>query len=371
VKRLFRGFALGGVGWALTTATLVLPQLLGLAPQVLTQLAAIVVGIQAAQSALVQVGSTQFVSRVPRRYLCWGAVILVVPTVVHEVPTLTDVVLPTCAGAFLGICMGESALHKLTNEGGVAYQRFQATRSAGFFVSAAVASLTAAVLHLSLAAVLFVALVGAMVEIGNTRSVAEHRMAVATQKGRATSAGITIVFGVLGSLYYRNDVNWLRASVQGMATFDVWHTSLVLYAAVQGAVGFVVIQVFLADRKRVRNRLAQAGAGIRAVVLLVWLAASVIIAVMADWVPIWVAVGLAALLAAIVNAISGVAHAVSRSWAPYLAGVVSTTLLLLLLHSGVDPRVVLCLQSGIIGLIILAGMVSTRKVAVCNSQPSA
>lgn len=349
--------ALAGTSWVMLTLALLLPLALGANPDALVYASAFVVGIQAAQSAYIQIAPRWAISILPAAAFYLLAAGLASVSLWVSGPFALAIV-GTSAGAALGLPFGAQALRTLDERGGLSYQTFQVARSFGVIVGVLIFALTWPS-STGFAAVLLVVMsttVGALTWL--LARAALGRRGTRTNghdphRPEAQFATILLALGLAASLFYRNDTNWLRASLASSPDFDEWHVALVAYSAIQGLVGFLVIQRLLSNRAGLRPSLAKLVGRWRVAALISWPLLGVMGTALSSVSPVYVAVVISSILAIGVGMLSGAAHVLVLNWAPYIAGVLGTLSLLGLLALGVDPRVVLCVSNSIIGLIVL------------------
>jgi hypothetical protein len=327
-------------------------------------LAALIVGVQAAQSSVIQVGRR--LNSILLRTNWIIAIVAVVFTVIGqsiELAPVATAVLSTMSGSFLGLLLGQSALLVLTGKGGAAFQSFQALRSLGLVIAACLATVVDRVLpgQGPLTATLAVAALSSY-----QPRVGRRRVGYLEPNLLTKGTGLAVALGLVASLFYRNDVNWVRTTVSATEDFTLWHYALVVYGAVQGVVGFLVVQIIFADRQKWRIRVIGWIERFSIIIALSWLTALGLSIPLLPGLPIVPSVLGCSLLAALVGLISGFAHILELSWAPYLAGVVGASVLSLLLVGGIDPRLAMVLESSVIGSITVFFILLFRR-RTCTS----
>ncbi|QCO99608.1 hypothetical protein FCN77_20220 [Arthrobacter sp. 24S4-2] len=338
---------------------LVVPALIGADTNLLLHIAALVVGVQAAQSSVIQVG------RSLDSALCGRPWLLAIPAAIFgvlEMLTATDpvvdAVLSTVSGSFLGLLLGRAGLLVLGGKGGTAFQAFQAMKALGFVAAACAAALADRVLpgFGPLVATLTVGLLA----IFRPR-VGRRRMGYSKPEPLTRGTGLSVTMGLLASLFYRNDVNWVRTALADSDDFIVWHYGLIAYSAVQGIVGFLVVQLFFSHRQKWKIRVQGWCLRFGFRFALVWAILVAVAILLLPALPIIQSVLGSALLAGIVGILSGLSHVVEISWAPYLAGVLGAGTLSLALVLHVDARMVIVLENVVIGSIIILLILIFRR----------
>ncbi len=343
---------------------LFLPAIMGASNGLILFIAALTVGVQAAQSSVIQVGRQPNLDLAKNAtFMAASAVALSVLSVVVSADPLLDAVIATISGAILGITLGRSGLIVLGGKGGTAYQYFQAVRSLGL-VAAAVASVGAEKLIPEAAPVVATTAIAALSFF--SPRVGRRRLGYSRPEFLTGHAAWSVLLGLLASLFYRNDVNWVRTAVAGAPEFLLWHYSLIAYGAVQGAVGFLVVQLIFSRRQEWRARVLRLAAQLGIQFLFLWAALVVVAAIAAPQLHIIFSVALCALLAAIVGFMSGLAHVVELNWVPYIAGVLGASLLSLSLMLQIDARLAIVLENAVIGTIIIVFILVFRR-RTCNS----
>ncbi len=334
-----------GGSWAILTVGLLVPVVLGASPSIVLFTSALIVGLQAAQSSVVQV-APRWASNRLSSIVC-AALAVASSATAALVSSFWLPIFATLAGALLGLPMGAAASDLLQVRGGLAYQRFQFARSVLIVASVFTTSIipTAPLFAMSLTPLL----IGGAASLVTTTS---NRPSTHLSAGGGTHP-LWVLFGLSLSLFYRNDVNWLRSSLSASPDFQLWHVSLVGYTGVQGLIGFVVVQRFFANRQQAaarsrdfarQNPLLLAG-------LWVGLGAIAVFAAMYALVP--VVVGVAAILAVVIGVASGAAHVQGASWVPYSAGTIGTLALVALIAVEVDPSLALVIENVVVGSILL------------------
>lgn len=309
------------VNFASISLTLVIPQLLGSSSVYLVALSAIVVGMQAAQSTVVQSN----ISRLPlgENYR-WSALLVIVAAVLitffpHALELIWWTITLTVGGAILGLGIGRDALEVLTHKGGREYQRVLAIRSLVLLVGAVAGAIVGSW------EVLIFALIFSSYVMFSTSKIGEI-------SGSALSIGVygTVLLGLAGSLFYRNDVTWVRTAVAGSDKFEYWNIYLVVYAGAQAFIGLGVVHFVLSNRNKWRLVLKQRKRLISRISYLGLVVAFGLgcAALYISEVPLIVSMAISLVIVSLVGVVSGFSHAWSRSWAPYLAGILGTTVLI-------------------------------------------
>jgi hypothetical protein len=341
---LWSGFNSFGMGLALA----ILP-FVRATPEDVVAASWTVVSIQAAQSAVVQAAGW---NRQARRAARWAPLALVVLAVVAACVTGPyRLVAASLAGAVFGLAATIRTGHHLADGQARRYQLAMARRTAVTCVGVAVGLGVARVTGVALAVGLIVTL--AVGSVGEPP--VRERDGAPDVDVRANALWLA-VFGTTASLYYRNDVNWLRSSVAGAGDFTQWHLSLLAYGGLQAVVGIALINhVFarraeFADLARRLMRGRQVPAVSAVVVggclgLLVWTAQGP-----------WVVLPVAGMAAVFVTAVSAVAHTNGWSLLPYLAGCAGVTALLVALHEGAGVSRAFGVEIGIIFGVLLCGV---------------
>lgn len=355
--------ALAGVTFFGVYLVLFLPALLGASNGLILYIAALTVGVQAAQSSVIQVGrQPNFALARNPSLMAAAAVCLTALAALGSFDPLFDAVLATTSGAILGITLGRSGLIVLGGKGGTAYQSFQATRSIGFVV-AAVAS-TIAEKFVPNAAPIVATIVVAALSFFSPR-VGRRRLGFTSPELLTGRAAWSVLLGLLASLFYRNDVNWVRTAVANAPDFLLWHYALIAYGAVQGIIGFLVVQLIFSSRQAWRTRVVRWAGQFGWQFAGLWTASVVVAVIVAPQMPIVLSVALCSVLAAVVGIMSGLAHVVELNWVPYLAGVLGVALLSLSLMLQVDTRLAIVIENAVIGSVILVLILVLRRPA-CN-----
>lgn len=353
------GLTFAGATFIGMSMVLVVPALLGATNGLLLFIAALIVGIQAAQSSVIQVGRNldsafggkPWLLIIPALLITFlGAWIATEPVV--------ETVLATLSGALLGLLLGRSGLTILEGKGGAAFQSFQAYRTLGLLVAAGGAALVERGIP-GVGATLATTAIGALALV--QPRVGRRRAGYSKPEPFTKGAGISVTLGLLASLFYRNDVNWIRTALSTSQDFVIWHYALIAYSAVQGIVGFVVVQLFFAHRQQWRTRVAGWSRWFGLVIAFVWTCVVLAAFVFVPKFPVVSAVLCCALLALGVGFVSALAHVLETNWAPYIAGVLGASALSVLLALGVDPRTVLVLENAIIGTVIFLLIVFSRR----------
>ncbi|TGY39457.1 hypothetical protein E5344_02315 [Microbacterium laevaniformans] len=355
---------LAATSWVLLSAALLLPTLFGSGAMATLFAAGFIAGVQAGQSSFVQVAPSLL------KYWVVVEAVLTVAGIASAALagwTTSLAVVPiaaTISGACLGIPLGASASRVLASRGGLAYQAFQVQRSVLICVAVALASLVfrdSSTAAFALAAASLGLGGAALTMMGRSQA-----QAVLSEQLEAPAlvrplAYVWVVFGLLASLYYRNDTTWLRASVAAEPEFEIWHISLIGYSALQGFIGFVVVQRLFARRAEVAVMLQEKAERYRLVVMLGWISISSVILATSVLLPIPFSVAMSALLSVVVGFASGLAHVARRNWAPYLGGILGTTALLLILRADFDPRLALAATNVVIGYVLLGALISVKE----------
>lgn len=364
IARAMQAMSFAGITFLGVYLVLVLPAIMGASSGLILYLAALTVGVQAAQSSVLQVGRQPDIPLAQNPlFMSVLAVGLSALTVVVSVNHPFDAVLATISGSLLGVSLGRSGLIILSGKGGTAYQSFQALRSIGLVV-AAVASALAERLSPEAAPVVATLIIAALSFL-NPR-VGRRRIGYCRPEALTHRAAWAVLLGLLASLFYRNDVNWVRTAVASGPDFFLWHYALIAYGALQGVVGFLVVQVIFSRRRdwntRIRGWASDLGVQFAITWSLVVLAAFLVI----PQLPVVFSVALSAVLAAIVGLMSGLAHVVELNWAPYLAGVVGAALLSASLMLELDARLAIVVENAVIGSLILVFILVFRRRS-CSS----
>lgn len=365
--RSVRSIFWAGSSWSLLSFALLLPTIFG-APSLATLFTTgFVVGIQAAQSSYIQVDPPTTETGNFRRALFYGIVTVILTACAATIPApLAVTLVSTTGGAVLGIRFGQRATSVLRVQGGLAFQRFQATRSLILVGGIATSSFlwsTNSLLASTSGAILIVALseFAGSISAGSLKSSPNrHPRPPSDASVSARWSTLWVGMGLLAALYYRNDVNWLRSSLAKSGDFETWHVALVAYSAIQGIVGFIVIQKLFSRRDFITGRVALLARRYRLMSASLWVALSLLAFAITPALPIFPAVLIAAILACFVGVLSGVVHVLRLNWAAYLAGTAGTTVLLVFIAMDVAPRETLLATNVTAGVVLSAALFSPR-----------
>lgn len=356
-----KGLVFAALTFAGISLVLVVPAVVGASTQLVLHIAAFLVGTQAAQSSVIQVGRNLDSSILGKRWLLVAcATLLTILEVVINPNPVASTIFATISGSLVGLVLGQSSLLVLTGKGGTAFQSFQALRSMGIVIAAAISGISEG-LTFNYSPLVMTILVAALTYY--QPRVGRRRMGYAEPGRLSSGAAVSVALGLMASLYYRNDVNWVRTVVSASQDFIIWHYSLVIYGAVQGLVGFLIVQVIFADRQRWRIRIAKLVQRYMLIGLFGWLAIVSGAVTFAPLLPVIPSVLGCSILAALVGFISGFAHVLELNWAPYIAGIFGATALSLLLVVGIDPRLAMVLESSVIGSITIVLILIQRRRA--------
>lgn len=307
-----------------------------------------IVGLQAAQSAVLQtVGRAREDSL--RLRVALGLLASIAFVVTLRVPSsLAVAALATCAGATVGYAIGRIAASTLLTAGGVEFQVLMAVRAVILLLVTTLASAIAEA-RLLLGVISFAIALGALCLLAPRPT----RLTSGNLERGHKRAVLLFAVGLGASLYYRNDINWLRASLLGLPDFEAWHIGLLLYSGIQAVIGFGVIHVLFSSRSAWSSKVLTISTKNMLIVWLLWSAAAIVVLLSVPSGSLWLALGLCAGLAAVVGVLSGVAHTCELSWAPYVAGIAGATLVLVMLKVQVEPGQVLAAENALIGTFIL------------------
>lgn len=323
----------------------------------------LIVGIQAAQSSYVQVAPSE-IRRHRQTSVVLTSIALASGCIAAVAPNpFTTTVVSTAAGALLGVPLGIGATRVLATKGGLSYQLFQTQRSALILVATIVVS-TGSQWNAALATGCGVVLIGAGGVYASCKNPPLAPRSAAGPAGARASHRVTHVWVLLGlctSLFYRNDTTWVRASVASRPDFDQWHVALVAYVAVQGLVGFVVVQRIFAKREQVANRLLPVILRYRWFIAVMWAFLAGAALLLGAHGGTIASVLMAASLAVIIGFISAISHVLRVNWAPYLAGTIGTTILLICMWSNVETEMLLIIGNSVTGAVLVASLFSVRS----------
>ena len=340
-----KGAFYAGGSWAALFLAVLAPGLFAGDARFTTVIASLVVGLQTGQSAVVQVGSALLRGLWTQLATIASACALVIGVAFFDISTFSVPVVTTIAGCGLGVVIGSKAQAVLSSQGSVAYQYFQLRRALWLLSVVSVATVTHRITGSDLPSYAFLGL--------GCASIALSTISLSSQR-RDGHIGV-ILFGLGASLFYRNDVNWLRASVSGSPDFSKWHVLLAMFVGVQGIVGFAVVHLVLSQRARAVAWVAMLTSSRIWKAIAIWIALSLAALWATDhFASPFVAVTCATLLTIIVGLASGVCHGAGINSAPYIAGILGTSVQLGLLKGGVYPGFALVLQVVIIGLVLVA-----------------
>ena len=319
-------------------------------------IAATIVGIQSAQSTVVQVAPRNQNSR----YWLWawhlGAIAVACTAIVVEGEFLSAGV-ATVSGALLGIPLGMQSLAVLDDKGGTAYQRFQASRSFAILAGALACTWLA---QAELTELSTIALAVVISIYSAASSLLPRRARSVHAPNYSPGKPGWVVVGLCAALFYRNDTTWLRASLASTEDFLVWNAGLVAYTAVQGIVGFIVIQKLLSKRRDAKQWFFGVATRYRGRIVILFLALCIASIALAAALPAAAAIVIAAGLAVAVGLLSGAVHAMGLNWAPYLAGTLGVVSLLALLTLGTSPQMALVVENVLIAGVLVAAFVTAR-----------
>ncbi len=321
---------LAGINLVLVVLVLAVPAMLRAAPGFTIMVSGFVTGAQAAQATQVQIdGASALRRRLVRGLLLAGAMAVAAAAVFLPIPAMVATGFAIVAGALWGLVVGEGSVSRMASSGALGYQRFILRRNLLLILATALAGWGEH--YFGPGAFLFVP---GLVIAESYVDMAQKRRDLGVL-GARTDGGASLwlaVAGLAGSLFYRNDVNWVRASVAGLPTFAAWHWALIGYSAVQAVVGVLVVNLVLASRARVeavvRARLHGKRLRILISALLLGIALALLtIAARGLWL-----FALALVIAIAVGTLSGVCHASGESGVPYSSGVIGTIVLVLTLQ---------------------------------------
>lgn len=359
--RFSASLVLAAFSWAAISAALLVPLVWGLDSNAVIAVVAYVVGMQAAQSSVVQVAPRS--NRRPLAHFVAAALSVLLTGVGAQLQNAFAVsVVCTAGGACIGLTLGAQASRVLRERGGLKYQVFQATRAVVLLFGVAAFALVgdetpaAAGLALSLPMVLSAALLPIQARF-ISRTHAPARPAGHLSLLQPPVEALWVGLGTIAALFYRNDTTWLRASLAESPEFDTWHIGLVIYSAAQGFVGFFVVQRLFAHRDEIRPKLVGIVVRARLAMLPAWVVATTLAIGVSASAGTAVSIAASTFLAIAIGFASGIAHVLQMNWLPYVAGVAGTALLLVLLTFDFPPGVVLASENGLIGTIILTGLV--------------
>jgi hypothetical protein len=367
MKTKFLSLMFAGATFAFVSLALLVPALLSNSAEIAIQVAGIVVGLQAAQSTVVQIGKR--LGSLQK----WLAPILISISLLISLscaifggifPTWLTLASQTIAGALVGLLYGQTGLLVIHSSGGMRFQAYQAARALYLCTCSLIASWVTLVMpHFGgFLFTIFVAL-GTLLPRSPFLSAGSLRQPSDSLEDIRIGSLLVTILGLGGSLYFRNDTNWIRDFVAGDESFKLWHVSLVAYSGIQALVGFLVIQVLFANRKLQRERFNRLTSRkrVRVGVVLIWAIMAAGATVAAATLPILISVGVSATVAALIGLMSGIAHISTKSWLPYAAGILGATCLLICLSLGVDPRLCLAAENLTIGSLLIAGLFLARR----------
>jgi hypothetical protein len=340
-----------GLGFFFVAAAVAVPIFLGAGNNLVIALTSFIFGIQAGQSAAVQTDYRARHAFLDKSWLLFALTLVLSISVALISTPVAIVAAATAAGALIGVRLGRVAAEVLAQSGGQRFQRFIAERSCWLLLASGISSLCVPLVG-SFAFVVFAVISGLLL----WQSVPSLQPDEVRPKP-SLGANLTMVLGVCGSLYYRNDVNWLRSSVSANADFFLWHLSLIAYAAIQGAVGFLAVQIFFARRNHWKPKIEVYLRRHGTIALAAWIGIVVAMLWLAPQLPVLLAVALIAFVAVFVGVFSSFAHVCGVSWFAYVAGILGTSVLLLLLALSVDPRMTLASGAAVSGSIMLVALV--------------
>ncbi|NKS29421.1 hypothetical protein GS534_01925 [Rhodococcus hoagii] len=316
------------LGWGSIYVAVFVPGLWEPSRILVVPVSAFIVGMQAGQTALVQVGLRLAIkNRWLAAFLTIGAacLTLVVSATLEEAGV--NLVVSTLVGAIAGCISGTVAIGHLEDDGGQAYQRFICIRSVGLATLSMVAAGLASYSP-SFAITLFM--------MGFFALCVPSWMSVPSHAVRAPAVGALVVagLGLCASLFYRNDTNWIRTALVTASDFTLWNLALIFYSGVQATVGIVVVHFFYRDRQATRELLASSrflcGPSI-----LAFGGVAVTFGVVTSLVQHPLVIVLSASVVSIFTTIaSGFCHVAGCSVWVYIGGVASTGALVYLLHRG-------------------------------------
>jgi hypothetical protein len=316
-----------GATWGLTFAAIAIPGMSTDGGIVGVAVASHLVGVQVAQSVAVQLGGVWSIERLS----IWVWLVVLVAAgvgVATGVPALVPCA--TLSGVVGGLASG-AFLAQLLNDGRrMQYQEFLFTRSlAVCFLAAAATGAALIVISPQVAAGAYCVLATGILLLTQKTSALR----------RDPTPTLVALLGFGGTLFYRNDVNYLRSQLLGEADFRAWHFALTIYVAVQALAGTLIVHVVYARRTAVRRLLTQYIATATLAILgLAAVAVSLSIALVFTSTPS-TAAGLASVAAFTVTGMSGLCHVLQTNWVPYIAGSLNAGILLILLASDVDVTI--------------------------------
>lgn len=337
-----------GATWALTFGAIAIPAASVNGGIVGIAVASHLVGVQVAQSVAVQLGGVGGIGWIP---LWMWLVVLVMCGV--GVTTGVPMLVPcaTVAGVVGGLASGKHLVHLLNDGLRIQYQSFLFARSLAICLLAVAATVSLVVASPRVAAGVYCAV---------TSSLLLRRRRGSVVRGDPTPTAVALL-GFGATLFYRNDVNYLRSQLLGDSEFQAWHLGLTIFAAVQAVAGTLMVHAVYAQRSAVRGLLARHPLRVSVVILGLAAAGACGSIALAFASAPRTAVGFACVSAAIVTVLSGVCHVLQTNWVPYIAGVLTAGLLVLMLSLGVDVSIAwgtqllglaCCLAAGgILGLV--------------------
>lgn len=364
LARALQAVTFAGLTFLGVYLVLFLPAFMGASNGLILYIAALTVGVQAAQSSVIQIGRQPNIA-IAKNPIIMAAIAVglsILAVVVSASPVL-DAVLATTSGSILGITLGRSGLVVLGGKGGTAYQSFQAVRSVGLVVAAVASSGTDKFVPDAAPVVATVVIAG--ISFFSPR-IGRRRVGFSRPDSLTGGAVWWVLLGLLASLFYRNDVNWVRTAVANSSDFLLWHYALIGYVAVQGVIGFLVVQLIFSRRREWATWVYIWTRRLGLQFAIMWTAAAVVVLLLAPQLPVIPSVALCAFLAAVVGILSGLAHVVELNWAPYIAGVIGVGLLAFSLVLQLDVRLALVIENVVIGSIIIIFILVFRRRA-CNS----
>ena len=311
-----------------------------------------IVGMQASQQVLLQTNFAPSPAAYKRARM--AVVVGCLGLVASVSEPYWSILLATGSGAVVGLSTGSRGV-RLLRESRLKFQRYQALRSM-MFTLATVCGLLMEREGITSGMAMALALWGLGV-VARESSIGSSAVA-----GGGQPSAMLVLGGILSSLVYRNDVNWVRSSMADLPSFESVHVALVVMSASQAVAGMAVTHFVLAKRhfwssyvSRESRKVVVALLGSSGFALgLGSLAAYALDSVVGQ-------VFVAMPVAVIVGVTSGFVHVIGLSWVPYVGGTLAAAGLLLALRAGLDPGSALL---GYLSLlqVLLAGAIGSKLV---------
>lgn len=308
----------------LLSAVAGVPPLFGVSDREVVLVGALIAGVQAGQSAAVQVDLR------PKRLIrVIGLVALVVgassAVFGNGLPLFVGVLGVTAGAMPSGLVLGARSANTL-KAGPLQYQRFLLARNVTFLIAVTAGS---GFEQLGLTSDLPIAALSLFVAVATV--LAWSSPAETLDSALLNGSSRVAILGALAALVYRNDVTLLRGAAEGSSTFELWHYSLLVYSSGQAVIGAVVVNLLFGERAKWRGIFYSLSRGQRFAAAGATVPVAAVAVVISLGTPLLLSLVLASAVGLLASVCSGFAHVAGRSKVPYAAGLAATCLLAILI----------------------------------------